>query len=206
MLVIEQYEIKLKRLTHDDIELVRKWRNDPKIRKHMAFKKHITKEMQEAWFTSINNKYNYYFLIEHKGEYIGVIDNKKINWEKRSGEGGIFIWNTQSKHEFAPVLASLCLLNLVAHLNLLRKSFVQILNTNTKSVAYNKALGYSLLPGQEKQKNQYYLLIKEDYLEKTEKLRIFAAKYSNDFEPPRISGEASDLNLDSINEFLMNKK
>ena len=88
MLTIEQYGIILKRLEFEDIELVRRWRNHPKIRKRMSFKKHISKEMQKAWFDSINNKYNYYFLIEYQGRYIGVIDNKKINEEDFTAEGG----------------------------------------------------------------------------------------------------------------------
>ena len=93
-MIVEQYGIKLKRLTFQDIELVRKWRNHPDIRKRMAFKKHITQRMQEAWFNSINNKFNYYFLIEYKGKHIGVINTKSINLKEMYGEGGIFIWDT----------------------------------------------------------------------------------------------------------------
>ena len=207
MLTIEQYGIILKRLEFEDIELVRRWRNHPKIRKRMSFKKHISKEMQKAWFDSINNKYNYYFLIEYQGRYIGVIDNKKINEEDFTAEGGIFIWDDELDNEFVPIFASLCLLNVNAFcFDLLYKSFVQILKTNHKAIAFNKQLGYKLLPGQEKNKNQYYLLTKIHYEKKTEKIRQFAAKYTQDFELPRIAGKASDKNLDVINAYLRGAK
>ena len=93
--------------------------------------------------------------------------------------GGIFIWDDEPDNEFVPIFASLCLLNVNAFcFDLLYKSFVQILKTNHKAIAFNKQLGYKLLPGQEKNKNQYYLLTKIDYEKKTEKIRQFAAKYT----------------------------
>ena len=38
----EKYGITLKRLTVDKIELVRNWRNDPKISQYMEFRDYIT--------------------------------------------------------------------------------------------------------------------------------------------------------------------
>ena len=46
----EKYGVKLERLTADKIELVRNWRNDPKISQYMEFRDHITAEMQKKWF------------------------------------------------------------------------------------------------------------------------------------------------------------
>ena len=47
---LEKYGICLEKLTHDKIELVRRWRNHPKIRRYMEFREEITPEMQEKWF------------------------------------------------------------------------------------------------------------------------------------------------------------
>ena len=206
-MIVEQYGIKLKRLTFQDIELVRKWRNHPDIRKRMAFKKHITQRMQEAWFNSINNKFNYYFLIEYKGKHIGVINTKSINLKEMYGEGGIFIWDTALDNEYVSVLASLCFLNAVFYkLKIFNKSFVQILQDNHRAIQFNRSLGYVLLPNQAKVKNQYYILTKEDYTYKTKKLQNTAAKLTHDFELPRITGEVSDLNLDEINAIVEKNK
>ena len=60
MLTLSQYGVTLKRVTEHDIEEIRYWRNQPFIRNTMQFRKHITKKMQQEWFQSINNKYNYW--------------------------------------------------------------------------------------------------------------------------------------------------
>lgn len=203
-MIIEQYGVKLKRITHDDIELIRFWRNHPDIRRNMAYKKHITKKMQLEWFESINNKNNYYFLIEYKGKDVGVINSKNVNMNDMYGEGGIFIWDTNLDFEFTAVLASLCFLNAVFFvLKIFNKSFVQILPTNQKAIQFNKNLGYVVVPGQEKSKNPYYVLTREDYISKTEKLRSIASKLSNDYSSPRAFGNVSDKNLDEINKVLL---
>jgi hypothetical protein len=203
MLVLEQYGIKLKRLTIDDIELVRMMRNLPKIRKQMAFKKYITQKMQLSWFDSIDNSLNYYFLIEVNNEKIGVINCKNVCERKGYGEGGIFIWSDNLENEYIPVLASLCLLNAVfLKLNLFNKSFIQILRSNSRAQFFNQKLGYVLIPGQESKRNPYYLLTKEDYLNKTHFLRSVANKLSAQHDTLRITGTPSEKNLPAINAYL----
>jgi UDP-4-amino-4,6-dideoxy-N-acetyl-beta-L-altrosamine N-acetyltransferase len=206
-MIVEQYGIRLKRISYQDIELIRYWRNHPDIRNRMAFKKHISAKMQEEWFKSIDNKYNYYFLIEHKGKNIGVINSKNINLKEMYGEGGIFIWEKDIEDEFVAVLASLCFLNAVFYvLKIFNKSFIQVLKDNPRAIKFNRSLGYVLLPNQEKVMNQYYVLTKEDYTLKTFDLQKTASKITKDFEPPRLIGESSENNLIEINEILESNK
>jgi hypothetical protein len=91
-LVLKGYGVTLKRLTHDKIELVRNWRNDPKIQQTMFFQDYITPEMQEKWFSRINNENNYYFIVAYNDEEIGLINIKDIDYEKKTGETGVFIY------------------------------------------------------------------------------------------------------------------
>ncbi len=200
-MTIEQYGIKLRRVTFDDIEQIRIWRNQPEIRKRMAFKKYITKNMQEKWFKSINNKNNYYFIIHYEGKDIGVINCKNVNEKEAYGEGGIFISDPNYIGSMAPVFATLCLINAIFYvLKFSNKSFVQILQNNTVSISYNKSIGYSLIPGQEKLKNQWYVLTKEDYEIKAGKINKAAASLSGDQELPRVKGTVSEINLERINK------
>lgn len=92
-LVLEGYGVKLKRLTHDKIELLRQWRNDPKIQQYMIYRETITPEMQEKWFQKINNDHNFYFIIEYEGKEIGCVNIKDVDYEKKCGEPGIFIYD-----------------------------------------------------------------------------------------------------------------
>jgi UDP-4-amino-4,6-dideoxy-N-acetyl-beta-L-altrosamine N-acetyltransferase len=205
-MIIEQYGIKLIRLTEDDIELVRQMRNLPRIRKTMAYRKTITKSMQRKWFDSINNPLNYYFIIEWQGQKIGVINSKNINVAKGYGEGGIFIWEENLSDEFVTVLASLCLLNTVFfELQIVNKTFVQILQSNTRSQFYNSQLGYVKIPGQGKKNNPYYILTKEDYTLKSKKLNDVAAKLYPAKQNLLISGELSPRNLEQVNQYFRNK-
>jgi UDP-4-amino-4,6-dideoxy-N-acetyl-beta-L-altrosamine N-acetyltransferase len=202
-MIIEQYGIKLIRVTLEDIELIRYWRNHPSIRRTMHYRKYISKSMQIRWFESINNPLNYYFIIEYNNKKIGVINCKKININEGYGEGGIFIWEKDIENEYIPVFASLCLLNTVFYVfKIFNKSFVQVLNTNTKAISFNKQLGYILVPGQEKNRNPYYVLTREDYLMKSKKFNHIAKKLSNS-KDIKISGGISSNNLIQLNNLFL---
>ncbi len=201
-MIIEQYGIRLKRVEFNDIELIRRWRNDPTIRKTMEYKKRISEEMQKKWFQSINTPFNYYFMIQVDDEPIGVLNCKNINLEEGYGEGGIFVWK-HNAGEYIPVFASLCFLNVVfTELDIFNKSFIKVHKENKKAIVFNRSLGYVLVPGQENRDFQYYVLTREDYNRKSQKWIKLAEKLSGDLEKPKFWGVPGPLNLDVINEKL----
>lgn len=201
-MIIEQYGIRLKRVEFNDIELIRRWRNDPTIRKVMEYKKRISKEMQQEWFQSINTPFNYYFLIMVGDEPIGVLNCKNINLEEGYGEGGIFVWK-HNAGEYTPVFASLCFLNVAfTELDIFNKSFIKVHKENKKAIVFNRSLGYVLVPGQQSRDFQYYVLTREDYKKKSQKWIKLAEKLSGDKGKPKIWGVPGPLNLDVINEKL----
>ena len=80
---ISNYDVSLELLTENKIEMVRQWRNDPKIQQYMEYRETITPEMQKKWFDKLNNgKDNFYFIIQYKGEDIGLINVKDIAYKK----------------------------------------------------------------------------------------------------------------------------
>lgn len=204
-MIIKKYGITIQRLSEEDIELVRYWRNQPEIRQRMAYRGHITSEMQKQWFDSINNKYNYYFVIIYEGRKIGLINTKSVNMQDKYGEGGIFIWEQELWNSYVPSLASLALLEFTFKvLDFSNKSFIQILRNNPAAIKYNKAIGYVLIPGQENVENQWYILIKEDFLKRFDRLDRGSCIVSGHYDPIEIIGEPSDKNLDIINKVLEN--
>lgn len=204
-MIIKKYGITIQRLSEEDIELVRYWRNQPEIRQRMAYRGHISSEMQKQWFDSINNKYNYYFVIIYEGRKIGLINTKSVNMQDKYGEGGIFIWEQELWNSYVPSLASLALLEFTFKvLDFSNKSFIQILRSNPAAIKYNKAIGYVLIPGQENVENQWYILIKEDFLKRFDRLDRGSCIVSGHYDPIEIIGEASDKNLDIINKVLEN--
>lgn len=201
-MIITQYNITLKRVELEDIELIRYWRNEPGIRNYMEFKGYITPEMQLDWFYKINNKLNYYFLIIYEGKTIGLINAKNYNEEKKYGEGGIIIWDKEYLFTAAPVFASLTLLNFIfSLLKDIEHSIVKIADTNLLAIQFNKQLGYIVSTNIKAQKGfTYYTLSKEDYLAKTKKLNRASVILSGNDSDVAIFGEKSELCLDSINQ------
>jgi len=207
-MIIEQFGVKLKRLTLDDIELVRHWRNDPQIQKTMNFREHITSEMQVKWFHSINNPFNYYFLIEYKGEFVGVINAKNVSETEKCGEGGIFVWEKREEFEMASVFASLTILNTVfKKMDFFQKSIIQVRRDNPKAIYYNSMLGYQENKRLSTEEICFFEMDKQNYHDYTEKLNKVAAQLTRDFELPRMYGVYDEtLYLPIFQGFLLDEK
>ena len=48
--MLQKENVVLRRVENKDIEMIRNWRNDPKISQYMSFRDYITPEMQKKWF------------------------------------------------------------------------------------------------------------------------------------------------------------
>ncbi len=178
---LRRYGVTLKRLTRNDLELLRTWRNSEQVNKHMEFREHITKEMQEKWFVSIDNPNNNYYIIIYKNEKIGLINEKGYNrFADNTTESGIFIADKKNKNSFVPILASLTLLEISFFFLGGKQSYIKILKSNSTSIKYNKQLGYKLCENQDNIENQRYFLTCTDFINSTYKLRKAALQISKD--------------------------
>jgi RimJ/RimL family protein N-acetyltransferase len=177
---IEGYGVALCRLTRDKIEMVRQWRNDPKIQQYMIFRETITPEMQEKWFERVNNDSNLYFIIVHKGQEIGLINIKDIDYNAGIGEGGIFIYDEQKLGSDISYRAHLVLFDYVfftLHLNAIRS---KILISNQRASRFASFLG-SRVVGSIDDNVELYLLSKEDYFSNLNRERFIRRwKYYNE--------------------------
>ena len=171
-MIIERSGIRLVRLTEEFIELVRQKRNLPEIQKTMEYREHITPEMQQKWFATINNANNYYFLIETHNIFIGLISAAVVDWEKDVvNNAGIFIWNETYLSSPEIMQASVLLTDFSYYIGM-KKIYIRILKDNSKAIAFNISLGYKLLSDQDDVYNQKYELETPDiYFNATEKIR-----------------------------------
>ena len=161
---LNAYGVTLKRLTKDKIELVRHWRNDPKIAKHMNFREYITPEMQVKWFDCIDNRFNYYFLIVYKGLDVGLVNVKDINYDFMEGESGIFIFEDSFLNTDLSIRASLCKNDyFFLDFNLIKMTG-HVLSDNKRAIRFNRAFGSHPLPNQEGIKYQKWVTYKDNYL------------------------------------------
>lgn len=200
MLSLKQFDVELRRLQLEDIELVRKWRNEAHVAQQMIYGEYITTEMQLKWFDTINNQYNYYFLILFKGNKVGLINAKDYDLERGFGEGGIFIGDKAYEDSFAAVFASLCLLNFVFYLlPHISKSRIRVLKTNVRAIQYNKLMGYEEISGAKNTHDQLFELSRERYLTHGLKLNKVASLYCEESNLMELNGTSSDLNMREIN-------
>ncbi len=164
-LTLINYGVILRRLTHDKIEMMRQWRNDPKIQQYMQYREHITPEMQEHWFEKINNDANLYFIIDFEGEEVGVINIKGIDNENHFGEGGIFIYDDRVLNRDVSYRAHLLLFDYAFKEIGLQGITSEILQSNQRAIRFAEFLGSKR---QTIKKSEYgeiacYLLTKDNY-------------------------------------------
>ena len=169
-MIIQKGDIRFIRLKEGDIELVRKWRNSPEITQFMEFRDFISEDMQQEWFESIDTIYNMYYLIEYKGEKVGLINGKNINWEEMSMEAGVFYWKKELYNSEVPIVATLIFGDLGVISGGLT-SYAHILRDNSRAIRFNKMIGFELCDDQENVENQLYKMSKESYLAHSKRLR-----------------------------------
>lgn len=203
MITLEQYGVKLIRLQEKDIELVRYWRNQNDITNYMEYRNYITPMDQIKWFNSINNKLNYYFVIQYEGKKVGLINSKNYDSKLGFSEGGIFIWDKHYLNSYVAIYSTLCFLNFIFHhLKISKKSMARILRNNPRAIQYNKQIGYKLLPNQEDIENQLYELSEEDYIISGGKLNKAAALLNPEHQTLKYYGVVCDENLEEVNALL----
>jgi RimJ/RimL family protein N-acetyltransferase len=170
-MIISNYGVTLKKLRYEDIEMVRGWRNDPDVSQYMEYRNHITKDMQEIWFESINNELNYFFIIEYKNRNIGLTEVKKINKLENSGELGIFIAKEEFQNSITPFQVAISLIDFAFEDLKLSYLVSHVLKENKRARRFNEALGFVIEPNQEENNKQFYKLQKNYYEKKSSKIR-----------------------------------
>lgn len=141
-MIIRKYGVELRRLLHGDIELVRKMRNRPDIMAKMHAQRFITPEMQEAWFRSIDNNRNYFFLIFFQGESVGLIQGKNVDFSARSCEGGVYLWSDRAFAHGVGAKASVCFTDAAFSLLNLDVICAKVRSDNHYAYRHNQTLGY----------------------------------------------------------------
>ncbi len=166
-----KYGVILERLKEVDIELVRQWRNSDPVRLNMEYREMISPEQQLEWFKSIDNLQNNYLMIHYKGEKIGLLNDKKVDWETRTSESGLFLGKTEYYATFVPYLVSVAGIETTFYYLDWNKQFAHILKSNQNAIRYNTQLGYRLSEGQEAMENQQYEMTRESFEQKAGKIR-----------------------------------
>ncbi|MBS1617015.1 MAG: GNAT family N-acetyltransferase [Bacteroidetes bacterium] len=187
-MIIRKYGLELVRLRTDHIEMIRQWRNDPKIQKHMFFQATITAEMQQRWYESVNNDQNYYFLIYKDRQPCGLISISSIDFDMRNAFAGLFIYDDRYIGTDVPVRASLSILDVFFTFTNLESIYAKVRDSNLVAHLYNTSLGFKRMKKIELGQGYEYCLKRENYLQATALLhkatqQLYGDKTSLEFDP-----------------------
>ncbi|MBC5841486.1 GNAT family N-acetyltransferase [Flavobacterium sp. F-380] len=139
-----KFGITFKPLNHDNLEMVRVWRNSDDVRIFMQFQEIITAEQQVNWFINLDKTKNFYFVAYKDGKSFGVFNIKDVDFEKMTGESGVFLKNKDSWEGDAGMRGALVLINFAFENLKLEKLICHVLKTNLKVLTFNKYLGFNI--------------------------------------------------------------
>lgn len=168
---LTNYGITLRRLTEDKIELVRNWRNDPKISSTMFYQEYITAEMQKKWFDKIKDV-DLYFIIEYKGKEIGVINVKDIDYQLKTGETGVFIYEDKYLNTDIAYRAHLVMFDYIYEELDFANTYSHIRRDNSRASRFSQFLGGVCDEDMSIENTFKYILTKDNYLSNKNRVRF----------------------------------
>jgi len=159
MLRISNYGITLRKATDNDLEKMRYWRNSDHIACYMTFQNHITKQMQWDWWQRVQQANDLYLIIEYKGRDIGLTGAKDVSVSTCETHG--YIYDPADQNSAVAYRSALCLYDyLFEWYNALT---CKIRKHNTRSIKFNRSLGFEIAEGQENEDDQLYVLTRKRY-------------------------------------------
>lgn len=175
---IALYGLTLRQLYHPQaVELVRQHRNSTAVAQYMEHQNYITEEAQRQWFKNVYNANNLFYLIEYQQQTIGLINTAHINWDEKTGHGGIFIWEYDFLNHPISVFAVLAMMDINFEILGLQKMYAKVQKANKRAVAYNKNLGYVPIENEGINPDfQLYETTPELYFKKTSLFRKMAVQ------------------------------
>ncbi|PJB14648.1 MAG: hypothetical protein CO118_07555 [Flavobacteriales bacterium CG_4_9_14_3_um_filter_32_8] len=199
-MIVEKYGIQLKKITIEDIELIRTKRNAENISSKMIYREFISPEQQLKWFNSINNFNNFYYLIIYNQQPIGLINDQNLDWKNLTSEAGLFVWEENYLKTIVPALATLTLMELGFEILSWNKTVIKVLASNQEGLTYNKQIGFKVVNTHNG--IVYMELDRESYKEKARKMIVSLTKSHVD-KTLRITVNNSDVQfIDKVHEFI----
>ena len=173
--MIDDNFVKVREVTESDIQLLRYWRNNPKIQKFMLNQDVISYTDQVRWFKNIDQDHYKHFIYSFNDLDIGTFSIANIDYNKKTFEGGILCGNLDYLKN--PINLSVCLyLYQYAFSKLkLETGTARILRSNKTALRLNHAIGYKNLNASTP-KVVHCEITKDEYLEKRTKYIDYLGK------------------------------
>ncbi|MEK4418463.1 GNAT family N-acetyltransferase [Bacillus sp. FSL K6-0268] len=164
---LTEESICIREIEERDIELIRNWRNQDKIRQYFLNQNYITEQQQQEWFQMYKQKKDdKMFIIEKSGAKntrIGAFAFYYIDLHKHTAEFGRLMIGEESfvGKGFGKQAVILACKYAFEQLNI-EEIYVYILTHNTKVIQLHKDIGF-VIEKKNGNENTTYMVIKKQY-------------------------------------------
>ncbi len=135
----------LRSLMEADLEMVRKWRNDLNVNRHLLHRGHILPEMQVKWFNELDCRDSLYLVASENGIPFGLIYATDIDWEGRSFWGNIIVGHTDYRDGHLPVKCIVMLMWYFFKELDFKVCYSKVSTENRAAVELNRRLGFEFM-------------------------------------------------------------
>lgn len=148
--VIENYQVRLRPITAQDLELLRQWRNSDFVRKKMLSTALISEEQQQAWFKKmVTDTSQMHWLIEYRDTPIGAVNVKvtrcrDIVTTAQTLEPGLYIGEPKYQGNIVAFAPSLALYDYCFSVLGTKALHAAVKGDNEAALKYNQQLGYEI--------------------------------------------------------------
>jgi hypothetical protein len=125
-----------------------------------------------------------------------------VNWENKSSESGIFIWNKDYLSTHTLLFASLCFCEIGFYIFQGGDSIIKVRKDNNRATEYNKLLGFELYDENYSDEFNLYILTKENFELKSLKYRKLAMDLSDGDNKLYLDFNTSDKKNGIVNLFI----
>ena len=156
--------IRLRKITKNDLEKIRKWRMHPEVSKYMVSNNTITSEDQIRWFNNIkNDKSCNYWIIQYNLEDIGLISISDVNFNDKNCTWGYYIADLNMRGKGIGKNLECSLHDYVFNELNLHKLYGDVVEGNQIMLGMHKRFGYKIegiFRDQIRRDNKYINIIK----------------------------------------------
>jgi len=136
-------DIILKKLTKEDIELVRTWRNSKEVAAYMYTEHEISMESQKKWFNKIDSDRScIYWIIEYEGKHLGLASITEINSNLSSCYWSFYLGDSSVRGAGLGAKIEFNVINYVFETLKLNKLRCEVFVTNDKVIKMHEKFGF----------------------------------------------------------------
>ena len=136
----------------------RNWRNSENVSKYFKIK-YIEEDTHKKWLSSLNIKKpkNIAFVIEVNKEYIGVVYFHSIDYDKKQGDWGIYIYKDDFRGKGIGTEVLTKSIEYAKNELKLNFLFLDVLDSNNKAKKLYEKLGFIFTGDKDIQENKVFL-------------------------------------------------